>query len=85
MSDLPTAGDIAQYDQALSECEELLANMTTAYLRQRKDHAELGYPECVTVVTLTQWLTDDIPHDVTASALAVAILAIARNTVVDAG
>lgn len=71
---------IAQYDQALRECEELLADMITVYRTMRKAQADQGLAEAVTVVGCAEWLAEQVTHEACASALAVAILAFERST-----
>lgn len=70
---------VARYDQALRESEQVLADLIVVYKQMRAAHVEMGLPESVTVVGCCEWLADEVPAEVCASALAVAILAFVRS------
>lgn len=80
MSEPVSPQAIAEYDQALSSSEGYLSYLVSMFIEERNQSAAEGFPEAVSVVGLSVFLTEKVPHDACASALAVAILAIARMT-----
>jgi urease gamma subunit len=73
---------IHDFDQAFKESEDFLSSLVTSYALNRKKDIELGYPEAVSVVSCSIFLTEQIDSTALASALAVAIVAFARNAAV---
>lgn len=82
--ELPAAA-IAEYDQALKQSEQFLASLVASYRWNRAKDMKVGYPEAVSVVACSMFLADDLSHQEVASALAVAILAFARDGERDGG
>lgn len=80
MSEPVSPQAIAEYDQALSSSEGYLSYLVSLFIDERKKNEAKGYPEAVTVVGCSVFLSEEVPHEACASALAVAILAIARMT-----
>jgi hypothetical protein len=70
---------IAEYDQALATSTEYLNKLVDTFLVQRDHNAEDGWSEVMTVVAMSVWLNNELPREVLSSALAAAVLVLARN------
>lgn len=77
--DILSPQSISEYDQALAQSTDFLTELVQVYMQQRAQHVQQGFPEAITVVTCSQWLEEQVPPGGLASALAVAILDLARQ------
>jgi len=73
------AAMVAEFDQAFAESEQFLSHLVATYRIARAADERNGYPECMSIVSLSQALCEDAPVEALSSALAVAIIAIARQ------
>lgn len=79
MSDEVTPAMVSEFDQCWAQSEQFLFQLAHTYASARRLDAANGIPECVSIVSLTRALLDDLPIDGMSSALAVAIVSMARR------
>lgn len=74
-----TGAMVAEFDQAWAESSEFLDTLVSSYLRARRLDVADGIPECVSVVSLSQALMENLTADPLVSALVVAVVTRARR------
>lgn len=79
MPDGLTGAMVAEFDQAWAESAEFLDTLVSRYLGARQLDIADGIPECVSVVSLSQALMENLTVDPLVSALVVAIVTRARR------
>lgn len=73
-----TAKQVAEYDQAWAGSYRFLTELITHWIVVRDMDADAGVPTEASVVGMSQAFYEDMPHDAAASALATAVVLLAR-------